>query len=52
MTTANAVYHTQYYDRVFCGYPFSGSYYTGIHLQQGAAVTHKYGQLFNPSWLH
>ena len=51
MTTANAVYHTQYYDRIYCGYPFSGSYFTGIHLQQGAAVIHKYGQLFNPSWL-
>ena len=51
MTTANAVYHTQYYDRIYCGYPFSGSFLTGIHLQQGAAVTHKYGQLFSLSWL-
>ena len=51
MTTANAVYHTQYYDRIYSGYPFSGSYFTGIYLQQGVAITHKSGNVFDPSWL-
>ena len=51
MTTANAVYHTHYYDRIYSGYPFSGSYFTGIRLQQGVAVTHKSGKMFDPSWL-
>ena len=51
MTTANAVYYTHYYDRIYSGYPFSGSYFTGIHLQQGVAVTHKSGEMFDPSWL-
>ena len=51
MTTANAVYYTHYYDRIYSGYPFSGSYFTGIHLQQGVAVTHKSGKMFDPSWL-
>ena len=51
MTTANAVYHTHYYGRIYSGYPFSGSFLLGVRLQQGAAVTHRYGRLFNPSWL-
>ena len=51
MTTANAVYHLNYYDRIYYGYPFSGSYFGGICQQQGAAVTHKSCALFNPSAL-
>ena len=51
MTTANAVYHLNYYDRIYSGYPFSGSYIIGICHQQGAAVTHKKCILFDPGVL-
>ena len=51
MTTANAVYHLNYYDHIYYGYPFSGSYFSGICQQQGAAATHKSCALFNPSAL-
>ena len=51
MTTANAVYHLNYYDRVYSGYPFTGSYFVGVCHQQGAATMHKGCALFNPGVL-
>ena len=49
MATANAVFHTYYYDRTFSGYPFSAPMGVGIYLQQGVAVTHKPGNVFHPT---
>ena len=51
MTTANFVYHFNYYDRIYSGYPFSGSYFIGICQQQGAATMHKACALYNPAVL-
>ena len=51
MTTANAVYCLNYYNRIYYGYPFSASYFNGICEQQGAALIHKRCALFNPSVL-
>uniref|UniRef100_A0A1X7SW68 Uncharacterized protein n=1 Tax=Amphimedon queenslandica TaxID=400682 RepID=A0A1X7SW68_AMPQE len=43
MLTANVVLHLQQYDHVYPGYPFSGSFLTGIAGQQGVAIWHKRG---------
>ena len=49
MATANVVLHLDYYDRVYSGYPFSASYCVGVFAQQGAAVSHKSGEVFIPA---
>ena len=49
MAAANAVFHAYYYDRTFSGYPFSAPLAVGIYSQQGVAVTHKPGDLFQPT---
>ena len=49
MATANIVLHLDYYDRVYSGYPFSASYCVGVFAQQGAAVSHKSGEVFVPA---
>ena len=49
MATANIVLHLDYYDRVYSGYPFSASYCVGVSAQQGAAVSHKSGEVFVPA---
>ena len=49
MATANAVLHHHYYDRTFSGYPFSGPLAIRIYSQQGVAVTHKPGEVFEPT---
>ena len=41
MATANVVYHLFNYDRIYAGYPFSGSYFIGIPGPQGSATKHK-----------
>ena len=43
MVTANVVLHLHEYNYVYAGYPFTGSYLTGIAGQQGATIWHKRG---------
>ena len=49
MAAANAVYHLNFYDRIYCGYPFIGPFLGGICVQQGAAIMHKSCELFKLS---
>ena len=48
MTSSNALFHLHCYDRIYSGYPFSAPLAVGIYSQQGVAVTHKPGDVFNP----
>ena len=41
MVTANAVYHLQDYERIYAGYPFTGSFMIRISGPQGCAIKHK-----------
>ena len=44
MVTANVVLHLHEYNHVYAGYPFTGSFLTGIAGQQGATIWHKRGE--------
>lgn len=51
MTSAQAVYHLDYYDHIYAGYPFTGSLMIGIPGPQGAAIKHKPFESFNETEL-
>ena len=44
MVTANVVLHLDEYNHVYAGYPFTGSFMTGVAGQQGATIWHKRGE--------
>ena len=44
MVTTNVVLHLHEYNHVYAGYPFSGSFLTGVAGQQGVTVWHKRGK--------
>ena len=41
MVTANVVYHLQDYERIYAGYPFTGSFMIRVSGPQGCAIKHK-----------